>query len=50
MENDFLLRKVKGEKILFSELLAAPPSDEILAELFPNEADLDRKVVWCHED
>jgi hypothetical protein len=36
--------------MIFSELLADPPADEILAELFPNEADLDRKVVWCHED
>ena len=35
MENDFLMRKVNGEKIFFSELLADPPSDEILAELFP---------------
>ena len=50
MENEFLMRKVNGEKIFFSELLVDPPSDEILAELFPNEADLDRKVVWCHED
>lgn len=35
MENHFLTRKAKGEKILFSELLANPPSDEVLAELFP---------------
>lgn len=35
MENDFLTRKAKGGKIFFSELLADPPSDEILAELFP---------------
>ena len=35
MENEFLMRKVNGEKIFFSELLVDPPSDEILAELFP---------------
>lgn len=35
MENTFLARKANGEKILISELLAAPPSDEVLAELFP---------------
>lgn len=35
MENDFLTRKAKGEKIFFSELFADPPSDEVLAELFP---------------
>ena len=35
MEHELLIRKVKGEKIFFSELLADPPSDEILAELFP---------------
>lgn len=34
-KNVFLVAKAKGEKILFSELLADPPSDEILAELFP---------------
>lgn len=35
MENSFLTRKANGEKILISELLAAPPSDEGLATLFP---------------
>ena len=35
MENTFLTRKANGEKILISELLAAPPSDEVLSELFP---------------
>ncbi|WP_204790949.1 hypothetical protein [Oscillibacter sp. CU971] len=35
MENTFLARKANGEKILISELLAAPPSDEIMSELFP---------------
>ena len=35
MENDFLTRKAKGEKIFFSELLADPPSDDVLLELFP---------------
>lgn len=33
--NVFLEAKTKGEKIFFSELLADPPSDEILVELFP---------------
>lgn len=36
MKNSFLLRKARGEKILFSELLSAPPSDEVLIELFPH--------------
>lgn len=35
MENTFFARKANGEKILISELLAAPPSDEIMSELFP---------------
>ena len=35
MENTLLTRKANGEKILISELLAAPPSDEVLSELFP---------------
>lgn len=35
MRNSYLDRKAKGEKILLSELLAAPPSDEILCQLFP---------------
>lgn len=42
--------KSQRREDIFSELLADPPSDEILAELFPNETDLDRKVVWCHEE
>lgn len=33
--NDFLTRKTNGEKILFSELLIDPPSDEVLVELLP---------------
>ena len=44
MENRLLARKSNGKKILFSELLANPPSDEALSELVPNEA------VWCPED
>lgn len=39
MENGFLKRKASGEKILISELLAAPPSDEVLMELFPYSKD-----------
>lgn len=39
MENTFLKRKVTGEKILISELLAAPPTDEVLMELFPYSKD-----------
>ena len=35
MENGLLARKSNGKKILFSELLANPPSDEVLSELFP---------------
>ena len=35
MENSFLARKHRNEKIPLSELLECPPSDEILAELFP---------------
>ncbi len=35
MENTLLTRKANGENILISELLAAPPSDEVLSELFP---------------
>lgn len=35
MENIFLARKANGEKILITELLEGPPSDEVLAELFP---------------
>ena len=35
MRNDFVIRKAKGEKILLSELLATPPSDDVLLELFP---------------
>lgn len=35
MENIFLTRKANGEKILISELLASPPSDEVLMQLFP---------------
>lgn len=35
MENTFLTQKANGENILISELLAAPPSDEVLSELFP---------------
>ena len=39
MENTLLKRKVNGEKILISELLADPPSDEVLIELFPYSKD-----------
>ena len=39
MENTFLKRKANGEQILMSELLAAPPSDEVLMELFPYSKD-----------
>lgn len=35
MENTFLARKANGKTILISELLDAPPSDEVLSELFP---------------
>lgn len=35
MDNSFLLQKNKGEKILLSELLEYPPSDDVLLELFP---------------
>ena len=35
MENTFLARKANSKKILISELLETPPSDEVLAELFP---------------
>lgn len=34
MENVFLRRKANGEKILFSELLEYPPSDDVLIDLF----------------
>ena len=34
MENVFLRRKANGEKILFSELLENPPSDDVLIDLF----------------
>ena len=34
MEKDFLRRKANGEKILFSELLENPPSDDVLIDLF----------------
>ena len=34
MENIFLRRKANGEKILFSELLENPPSDDVLIDLF----------------
>lgn len=34
MENIFLKRKANGEKILFSELLENPPSDDVLIDLF----------------
>lgn len=47
MENNYLSRIAQGEKILFSELLADPPSDEVLAQLFrdirfPAARDVDR--------
>lgn len=47
MENNYLSRIAQGEKILFSELLADPPSDEVLAWLFrdirfPKAQDVDR--------
>lgn len=45
MENNFLEQKRKGEKILFSELLAAPPSDDVLIELFPNTLTPNRPLV-----
>lgn len=35
MDNIFLTRKANGEKIFISELLEAPPSNEVLKELFP---------------
>ena len=35
MENTFLTRKANGEKIFISGLLEAPPSNEVLKELFP---------------
>ena len=34
MENVFLSQKANGEKILFSELLENPPSDDVLIDLF----------------
>ena len=34
MENIFLRRKANGEKIVFSELLENPPSDDVLIDLF----------------
>ena len=34
MEHVFLRRKANGEKILFSELLEYPPSDDVLIDLF----------------
>ncbi len=34
MENNFLRRKANGEKILFSELLENPPTDDVLIDLF----------------
>lgn len=40
MENRLLARKSNGKKILFSELLANPPSDEVLSELFPMKRTL----------
>ena len=39
MENTFLTRKANGETILISELLAAPPSDDVLMEVFPYSRD-----------
>lgn len=32
-------RRAAGKKILISELLASPPSDEVLKELFPYSRD-----------
>ena len=47
MENSFLEWKASGEKILISELLAAPPSDEVLMELFPYSKDARLVSVRC---
>lgn len=38
-EDIFLSQKANGEKILISELLASPPSDEVLTDLFPYSRD-----------
>lgn len=49
MEDVLLVRKSKGEKIPFSELLASPPSDDVLAELLPDPQNIGRPLVTQRE-